>query len=108
MRGLFADWRQNDPGIDLTVLEMRDGELRAALEERLLHAVLSLRQARPRKLRQAEVMFPEVVFRIIAEKNAWIETSLGWVAQCEEAAAGRFVAFTRARHTCWRRGWLSF
>jgi hypothetical protein len=43
MRGLFADWRQNNPGIDLTIFEMSDTELRAALEERRLDAVLSPR-----------------------------------------------------------------
>lgn len=44
---------------------------------------------------QAEVRFPNVAYRPIAEENAWVETELVWAPQNEEAAVGRFVAFMR-------------
>ncbi len=44
---------------------------------------------------QAEVQFPGVVFKPIAEKDAWLETSLVWLPENKEAVVGRFVAFMR-------------
>ncbi len=44
---------------------------------------------------QAEVRFPGVVFKPIAEKNAHLEVELVWVPQNEEAVVGRFIAFIR-------------
>jgi len=44
---------------------------------------------------QAEIRFPNVAYRPIAEENAWVHVSLVWSAQNEEAAVGRFVAFMR-------------
>jgi DNA-binding transcriptional LysR family regulator len=44
---------------------------------------------------QAEVRFPGVVYRPIAEKNAHLEVQLVWAPQNEEALVGRFVAFMR-------------
>lgn len=44
---------------------------------------------------QAEVQFPGVVFKPIAEENAWLEVKLVWVPENEEAVVGRFVAFMR-------------
>ena len=44
---------------------------------------------------QAEVRFPGVAFKPIAEKNACIEIQLVWVPENEEAVVGRFVAFMR-------------
>ncbi|MGA7674284.1 MAG: LysR substrate-binding domain-containing protein [Rhizomicrobium sp.] len=44
---------------------------------------------------QAEVRFPGVVFKPIAEKDACLEIELVWVPENEEAVVGRFVAFMR-------------
>lgn len=44
---------------------------------------------------QAEVRFPGIVFKPIAEKNACLEVELVWVPENEEAVVGRFVAFMR-------------
>ncbi len=44
---------------------------------------------------QAEVRFPGVVFKPIAEKNACLQVELVWVPENEEAVVGRFVAFMR-------------
>jgi DNA-binding transcriptional LysR family regulator len=44
---------------------------------------------------QAEVRFPNVAYRPIAEDNAWLEVALVWAQQNEEAVVGRFVAFMR-------------
>jgi len=44
---------------------------------------------------QAEATFPGVVFRSIAEENAWIEIDLVWIPQSEDPIVGRFVAFMR-------------
>jgi DNA-binding transcriptional LysR family regulator len=44
---------------------------------------------------QAEVVFPGVVFRTIAEPDAWVQIELAWLAHVEDAAVGRFVAFMR-------------
>ena len=44
---------------------------------------------------QAEVRFPGVVFKPIAEKGACVEIELVWVPENEEAVVGRFVAFMR-------------
>lgn len=44
---------------------------------------------------QAEVQFPGVVFRPIAEPNAWFRVDLAWMPEAEEPAIGRFVAFMR-------------
>jgi len=51
---------------------------------------------------QSEVTFPGVVFRPIAESNAWFRVDLAWMPEIEEPAVGRFVAFmrdeSRSRH----------
>ncbi len=44
---------------------------------------------------QAEVQFPGVVFRPIAEPNAWFRVDLAWMPEAEEPVVGRFVAFMR-------------
>lgn len=44
---------------------------------------------------QAEVRFPNVSYRPIAEEDAWVEIELVWAPQNEEAVVGRFVAFMR-------------
>jgi hypothetical protein len=44
---------------------------------------------------QAEVRFPGVIYKPIAEKNARLEVQLVWAAQNEEAIVGLFVAFMR-------------
>ena len=44
---------------------------------------------------QAEVRFPGVVYKPIAEKNAYLEVELVWVPENKEAVVGRFVAFMR-------------
>jgi DNA-binding transcriptional LysR family regulator len=44
---------------------------------------------------QAEVRFPNVAYRPIAEENAWVEVELVWVPDNKEAVVGRFVAFMR-------------
>jgi hypothetical protein len=41
------------------------------------------------------VRFPGVIYRRIAEKNAWLEIDLVWMPENEEAVVGRFVAFMR-------------
>lgn len=44
---------------------------------------------------QAEVRFPGVAYKVIAEKNACLEVELVWAPANEEAVVGRFVAFMR-------------
>ena len=44
---------------------------------------------------QSEVKFPGVVFRSIAEPNAWFRVDLAWMPEAEEPVVGRFVAFMR-------------
>lgn len=44
---------------------------------------------------QSEVKFPGVVFRPIAEPNAWFCVDLAWIPETEEPVVGRFVAFMR-------------
>ena len=44
---------------------------------------------------QSEVKFPGVVFRPIAEPNAWFRVDLAWMPEAEEPVVGRFVAFMR-------------
>lgn len=44
---------------------------------------------------QADVRFPGVVFRSIAEKDAQLELNLVWLAESEEAVVGRFISFIR-------------
>ncbi len=44
---------------------------------------------------QAEVVFPEVVYRPIGEDNAWAEIELLWNPNAEDPVVGRFVAFMR-------------
>jgi DNA-binding transcriptional LysR family regulator len=44
---------------------------------------------------QAEVRFPNVAYRPIAEDNAFLDVVLVWAPQNEEAVVGRFVAFMR-------------
>jgi DNA-binding transcriptional LysR family regulator len=55
---------------------------------------------------QTQASFPGVVYRLIAEKDAWVEICLAWNKQSEEAVVGRFLAFMRdasqSRHL--RRG----
>ena len=46
---------------------------------------------------QAEASFPGVVFRPIAEDNAWLDFGLVWIAEAEDPVVGRFVAFMRDR-----------
>lgn len=44
---------------------------------------------------QSEAVFPGVVFRTIAEPDAWVQVELAWLPDTEGAAVGRFVAFMR-------------
>ena len=44
---------------------------------------------------QAEVVFPDIVYRPILEDNAWVQVELAWQRTSEDAAVGRFVAFIR-------------
>jgi DNA-binding transcriptional LysR family regulator len=44
---------------------------------------------------QSEVTFPGVVYKPIAENDAWLQVELAWLPTSEDAAAGRFVAFMR-------------
>lgn len=44
---------------------------------------------------QSEAAFPGVVFKTIAESNAWVHVELAWLPDVEDAAVGRFVAFMR-------------
>ncbi len=44
---------------------------------------------------QAEVVFPGVAYKLIAEKNAYLDVQLVWAPENKEAVVGRFVAFMR-------------
>ncbi|MGE0853218.1 MAG: LysR family transcriptional regulator [Hyphomicrobiaceae bacterium] len=44
---------------------------------------------------QSEVTFPGVVYKPIAEEDAWLQVELAWLPTSEDAAVGRFVAFMR-------------
>jgi DNA-binding transcriptional LysR family regulator len=44
---------------------------------------------------QTQASFPGVVYRLIAETDAWVEICLAWNKQSEEAVVGRFLAFMR-------------
>jgi len=44
---------------------------------------------------QSEVLFPGVVYKPIAEDDAWLQVELAWRPTSEDAAVGRFVAFMR-------------
>jgi DNA-binding transcriptional LysR family regulator len=44
---------------------------------------------------QSEVIFPGVVYKPIAEDDAWLQVELAWLPTSEDAAVGRFVAFMR-------------
>ncbi|MGE3743859.1 MAG: LysR family transcriptional regulator [Geminicoccaceae bacterium] len=44
---------------------------------------------------QSEVTFPGVVYRPIAEDDAWLQVELAWLPASQDAAVGRFVAFMR-------------
>lgn len=44
---------------------------------------------------QSEVTFPGVVYKPIAEEDAWLQVELVWLPTSEDAAVGRFVAFMR-------------
>jgi DNA-binding transcriptional LysR family regulator len=44
---------------------------------------------------QAEVVVPGVIFRPIAEANAWLQVELVWRPELEDAVVGRFVAYLR-------------
>ncbi len=181
LRGLLAAWRESHPGVILTISEMNDCEMLAALTDRRLDAALAtgftrwpgvmthtifrepLLAAIPSDHRlcscgtltwsslhketfltqewdgshaareffasllgtsikfhphaaskqsmlglvgagfgvtlatksQSEVSVPGVVFRAIAEANAWVSVDLSWMPDSEEAVVGRFLAFMR-------------
>jgi DNA-binding transcriptional LysR family regulator len=44
---------------------------------------------------QSEVTFPGVIYKPIAEDDAWLQVELAWLPTSEDAAVGRFVAFMR-------------
>ena len=44
---------------------------------------------------QSEVTFPGVVYKPIAEDDAWLQVELAWLPTSEDAAVGRFIAFMR-------------
>jgi len=44
---------------------------------------------------QSEVTFPGVVYKPIAEDDAWLQVELAWRPTSEDAVVGRFVAFMR-------------
>ncbi len=44
---------------------------------------------------QSEVTFPGVVYKPIAEDDAWVQVELAWLPTSEDAAVGRFIAFMR-------------
>jgi DNA-binding transcriptional LysR family regulator len=44
---------------------------------------------------QSEVLFPDVVYKPIADDDAWVQIELAWLASSEDVAVGRFVAFMR-------------
>jgi len=44
---------------------------------------------------QSEATFPGVVYKPIAEEDAWLQVELAWLPTSEDAAVGRFVAFMR-------------
>lgn len=44
---------------------------------------------------QCEAVFPGVVYKAIAEPDAWVQVELAWLPDTEDAAVGRFVAFMR-------------
>ena len=44
---------------------------------------------------QSEVAFPGVIYKPIAEDDAWLQVELAWLPTSEDAAVGRFVAFMR-------------
>ena len=50
---------------------------------------------------QAQVQYPNVIYRPIAEANAQVDIALAWAPQNEEAVVGRFVAFMRDRKRSW-------
>lgn len=46
---------------------------------------------------QSLISSPGIVFRPIAEPNAWVDVSLVWSPESEDAAVGLFIAFMRDR-----------
>lgn len=50
---------------------------------------------------QSQVNFPGVVFKPIAEMNAYVDVRLAWLPDAEDALVGRFISFMRdaARNT---------
>jgi DNA-binding transcriptional LysR family regulator len=44
---------------------------------------------------QSQVKFPGVVYRPIAEDNAWVEVDLAWERENKDAVVGRFISFMR-------------
>lgn len=44
---------------------------------------------------QSEVTFPGVIYKPIAEDDAWLQVELAWMPARQDAAVGRFVAFMR-------------
>jgi DNA-binding transcriptional LysR family regulator len=44
---------------------------------------------------QSEVVFPGIIFKPIDEPDAWVEVSLAWLPELEDAAVGRFVTHMR-------------
>jgi DNA-binding transcriptional LysR family regulator len=57
---------------------------------------------------QAQVTFPGVVFKPIAERNAHVEISLAWVPEAEDAVVGRFISFIRDEAKAGARGAMPF
>jgi DNA-binding transcriptional LysR family regulator len=51
---------------------------------------------------QSLVSSPGIVFRPIAESNAWVEVNLVWPPESEDAAVGLFIAFMRDRSSVQR------
>jgi DNA-binding transcriptional LysR family regulator len=44
---------------------------------------------------QAQIALPGIIFRPVADANAWVDVDLVWSPQSEDAAAGVFIAFMR-------------
>jgi DNA-binding transcriptional LysR family regulator len=44
---------------------------------------------------QAQVNVPGLIYRRIAEENAFLDVKLGWTSSSEDAVVGRFISFMR-------------
>jgi DNA-binding transcriptional LysR family regulator len=44
---------------------------------------------------QSEIAFPGITFKPIDEPDAWVEVSLAWLPELEDATVGRFVTYMR-------------